>query len=309
MTLNKIWVVGAGAVGGYLGARLFRAGTDVTFLVRPKTYTHISKRGIEIRSPDGDFSIHPPFVQNIESASHADLIVLSVKCYDLLSALTDVMPLVKKGALLLTLQNGVDSEERIQSLLTGDSMVAGVAYITARLAEPGVVEHFCRGTITLGELSGEKSDRAKEIHALFEKAGIPSKLTSQIRNAKWTKLCWNATFNPLSVILHHPISLILGSSVLLEIVREGIREVMAVARAEGVVLNDNVIEETISTSEQFKDYYTSMYEDYCSGKQTEIEHLNGDIIRRGERGGIPVPVNKMLYALMKGLEMGREKSR
>lgn len=302
---KKVLMIGAGAVGGYFGALLCRSEIDVTFLVRPKTGRAISEHGLRIRSVNGDFTVHPPLIQSASEIESVDLIILAVKAYDLPAVLQEIAPLAERGAVLLTLQNGVDSEERIRSYFKSDCLVAGVAYITSRLAEPGVVEHYKRGILSLGELSGEKSDRAVQIHQLLSNAGITSSLTGQIMKAKWEKLCWNATFNPLSVILDHPISLILDSAPLLEIVREGISEIIAVAAAEGIALKANIIDETITTSNPFRDYYTSMYEDFKNGKPTEIEHLNGDLIRRGERRGIPVPIHRCLYGLVKGLEIKR----
>jgi len=302
---KKVLIVGAGAVGGYFGALLCKSGVDVTFLVRPKTYQAIAERGLQIKSINGDFTVHPPMIQRASEIGAVDLIILAVKAYDLSTVLEEVAPLVERGATLLTLQNGVDSEERILSYFEKDCLVAGVSYITSRLAEPGVIEHYRRGIISLGELSGEKSDRAVQIHQLLSGAGITCYLTGQIMKAKWEKLCWNATFNPLSVILNHPISLILDSAPLLEIVRQGISEILAVAKAEGIELKANIIEETITTSNQFREYHTSMYEDFKNGKPTEIEHLNGDLIRRGEKKGVPLPTHRSLYGLVKGLEMKR----
>jgi 2-dehydropantoate 2-reductase len=303
--IKKVVMIGAGAVGGYFGALLSRSGVDVTFLVRPKTYRAIAERGLQIKSVNGNFTVQPPLIQSASEIDSVDLIILAVKAYDLPPLLDKIAPLVERGATLLTLQNGVDSEERILSYFKKDCLVAGVAYITSRLAEPGIVEHHRRGIISLGELSGEKSDRAVQIHRLFSNAGITCYLTGQIMKAKWEKLCWNATFNPLSVILDHPISLILDSAPLLEIVRQGISEIIAVASAEGIALKPDIIDETITTSGQFREYHTSMYEDFKNGKPTEIEHLNGDLIRRGKRKGIPVPTHRTLYGLVKGLEMKR----
>lgn len=300
---KKVLMVGAGAVGGYFGALLCRSGIDLTFLVRPKTYRAISEQGLRIKSVNGDFTVRPPLAQRASEIGSVDLIILAVKTYDLLSVAEEIAPLVERGAILLTLQNGVDSEERLLSYFKKECVVGGVCYITSRLAEPGVVEHYRRGIISLGELSGEKSDRAVQIHQLLSGAGITCYLTGQIMKAKWEKLCWNATFNPLSVILDHPISLILDSAPLLEIVRQGIAEIIAVASAEGIELKTNIIDETITTSNQFREYHTSMYEDFKNGKPTEIEHLNGDLIRRGERRGIPVPIHRCLYGLVKGLEI------
>lgn len=303
---SKILIVGAGAVGGYFGACLCRAGLDVTFLVRRQTYIKIAKDGLSIKSPLGDFVVHPPLIQNISEISSVDLVILSVKCYDLKETLETIAPLVSAGATVLTLQNGVDSEELALAYFKQDCVIAGVVYITARLAEPGLIEHFRRGTIALGERSGEKSERALKIHALITQSKIPCHLTQQILKEKWEKLCWNATFNPLSVILDHPLSLVLKSNDLLEIVRQGIREIIAVAASEGISLHSDIIEDSISATHALQDHYTSMYEDYKNGNPTEIEHLNGDIIRRGEKFGIPTPTHKMLYALVKGLELKRQ---
>jgi 2-dehydropantoate 2-reductase len=305
MPNNKIMIVGAGAVGGYFGALLSRSGQDVTFLVRPQTALAISKAGLAIKTPAGDFTVHPPVIEQITQGTAADLIILAVKCTDLPNVLPQVAPLVEKGAILLTLQNGVDSEERIRAYFEGhpDCVVAGVAYITARLAEPGVIEHYRRGTISIGERSGEKSERVCKIHEWIAEAGISCKLTDQILKEKWEKLCWNATFNPLSVILDAPLSLVLKSPELLKIVQQGIHEILAVAKAEGFSLHPNIIESTLSVTHSLQNYYTSMYEDYKKQKPTEIEHLNGDIIRRGEKHGIPTPTHQTLYALIKGLEL------
>jgi 2-dehydropantoate 2-reductase len=302
---NKILIVGAGAIGGYFGACLCRAGADVTFLVRPQTYLQISKNGLAIRTPPGDFVVYPKMIQAVAEMSRVDLIILAVKCYDLQEVLRQVEPLVKSGATVLTLQNGIDSEEVAAAFYGQDCVVAGVVYITARLAEPGMIEHFRRGTISMGERSGEKSERAQKIHALIAKAGIPCHLTGHIMKEKWEKLCWNATFNPLSVILDHPLSLILKSEDLLEIVRQGIREIIAVAKMENIFIHSDIIEDTISATFALQDHHTSMYEDYKNGNKTEIEYLSGEIVKRGEKWGIPTPIQKMLYSLVKGLELRR----
>jgi len=305
-TGNKILIVGAGAIGGYFGACLSRAGLDVTFLVRRPTYIKISKDGLSVKSHLGDFVVHPPLIQQVSEMPFADLIILAVKCYDLQETLQQIAPLVSTGATVLTLQNGVDSEALAQDYFKRDCVVAGVVYITSRLAEPGLIEHFRRGTISLGERSGEKSERATKIHTLIAQTKIPCHLSQQIMKEKWEKLCWNATFNPLSVILDQPLSLILKSNDLSEIVRQAIREIIAVAAVEQITLHSDIIEDTISVTHALQDHYTSMYEDYKNGNKTEIEHLNGDIVRRGDKHGIPTPTNKILYSLIKGLELKRK---
>ncbi len=301
----KILIVGAGAVGGYFGGLLCNAGVDITFLVRPATYAAIKENGLTIQSVNGNFTLHPNVVQSVSEVPSADYILLTVKCYDLAAVLEEIAPLVHKGAVIVTLQNGVDTEERVEAYFKRDCFVAGVVYITARLAKPGVIEHFRRGVISLGEYSGAQSERVLQLVQLLKGAGVVCALAKDIRYTKWEKLCWNATFNPLSVILDHPISLILNTPSLLGLVREGIREIIHLAAAEAIHLIPDVIETTISVSGQFSAYHTSMYEDYKNGKPTEIEHLNGDLIRRGRKWGIPTPVHDTLYALIKGLEEKR----
>jgi 2-dehydropantoate 2-reductase len=297
----RILMVGAGAVGGYFGALLVRAGVDLTFLVHPETHEAIQVNGLKIKSAEGDFEVRPKTVTGAQDAGPVDLIILAVKCYDVDQAVADVKAALGEGTSILTLQNGVTAEERVQSEIGADRVLAGVAYITSRQAAPGVIEHFRRGKIALGELSGRKTDRLLAVYNLFVQSGIPTHLSEDIRQTKWEKLCWNATFNPLSVILNDTIGAVLDSPELLEVVRGGIREVMAVASVLGIKLSERVVEETITGSEQFRDYHTSMYEDFNAGKETEIEYLNGHIVRQGREKGVQTPVNLTLYALVKGL--------
>ncbi|NOY83410.1 MAG: ketopantoate reductase family protein [Nitrospirae bacterium] len=301
--IQKVLVVGAGAVGGYFGALLIKSGVDLCFLVRENRFQVISENGLKIVSAEGDFVVQPTLLKSLDKIEAVDLIILAVKCQDLAPLLPQLVPLVEKGAVILTLQNGVGAEDDILNYYEKPCVLAGVAFITARLNQLGVVEHARRGMITLGELSGEQSPRAEAVHHLLSEAGIHCRLSTDIRRDKWKKLCWNATFNPLSVILDYPISLVLGHTELKEIVRKGIAEIIAVAASEGIFIKQKIIEQTIEASYDLKDYYTSMYEDYRQGKETEVEYLNGDLLRRGKKNGVPTPVNEMLYALVKGLQM------
>src|SRR5579863_2124657 len=295
----RILMVGAGAVGGYFGALLVRAGVDLTFLVRPETDEELKESGLRVKSINGDFEVRPKSVTDPQAAGAIDLVILAVKCYDIDEVLATIKPIVSAQTSVLTLQNGVETEERVRSVLGPDSVLAGVAFITARKAGLGLIEHFCRGKITLGELSGRKTDRLLSMYNLLIQSGIPTTLSEDIRQTKWEKLCWNATFNPLSVILNDRVRVVLESEELLEVVRGGGREIVSVVASMGVKLSDRVVEETISVSEQFRDFYTSMYEDFIAGKETEIEYLNGYIVRQGKAKGIATPFNYTLYALVK----------
>jgi len=310
----RILVVGAGAVGGFFGALLCRAGFDVTFLLRPATYAHIEKNGLTVVSVDpkiGRFTVHPRCVLASTDAGQADLIVLAVKCYDLTAALAAIAPQMvgDRSPWILPLQNGVGGEERIASYFSQDvrigRAIGGVAYITSRLAAPGVVEHFRRGRIAIGALSEVHNEPVTWVQNIFSQADIECRVSQNIRKTQWEKLCWNATFNPLSVILDRPISFVLDSPKWLEVVRRGIEEVAAVAAAEGVPLDPDIAEQTIRTSEPFRDFHTSMYEDIHNGRPTEIDALNGDLIRRGKHHGIPTPTHNRLYAEVTAIDAKR----
>lgn len=313
----RILVVGAGAVGGFFGALFCKAGFDVTFLLRPATHAHIEGNGLTIVSVDpalGRFTVHPRCVQAATDAGQADIILLAVKCYDLTAALSAIAPQVlgDRDVSILPLQNGVGGEERIASYFTQNArvggmsgVIGGVAYITSRLAAPGVVEHFRRGIIAVGALSDRQDARVAWIQKIFSQANIECRVSRNIRKTQWEKLCWNATLNPFSVILDCQISFVLDSPQWLEVVRRGIKEVIDVATAEGVPLDADISEQTIRSSETFRDFHTSMYEDIHNGRPTEIDALNGDLIRRGKRHGIPTPTHDRFYAEVTALDAKR----
>ncbi len=301
----RLLIVGAGAVGGFFGGRLAKAGCDVTFLARGETLTALRQRGLAVKSFEGDFQLAVRAVGDPKEAGEIDLIVLAVKTYDLPSLLPALKPLVERGSLLLTLQNGIDAERMALDFFGRECVVAGVVFITARRRAPGVIEHFRRGILTIGELDGAISRRAKAIAGLFSGAGVEARLVPDMIRVKWEKLCWNAPFNPLSVILRRPISAVLESPDLTRVARAAIAEVAAVAKANGIVLSEKIASETIDVSWDLKEYYTSMYEDFVAGRPTENESLCGAVVREGEKAGIATPINEILYVLVKVLEISR----
>lgn len=297
----KILMVGAGSVGGYFGALLHQSGADLTFLVRERTSEIIQKRGLIVESVNGNMKIQPKMARTKELNSTYDLIILAVKCYDLEEAANEIKPAVGANTLILTLQNGVDTEDRLIPLFGSEHIIGGVAFITSKLIERGRIAHFKRGMITIGELNGTKSERLASIHKLLTDARIPAYMTGEIMKKKWEKLCWNATFNPLSVLMDGPVSKILESPGGLSSIRQAIDEIILVAKATGIQLKENIAEDTIQASDELKDYHTSMYEDWKSGKMTENEQLNGVVYKKGVVLNIPTPINFVLYQAIKAM--------
>jgi 2-dehydropantoate 2-reductase len=297
----KILMVGAGAVGGYFGALLHRSGVDLTFLVRENTFEIIQKRGLLVESINGNMTIHPQLIKATELNEKFDLIILAVKCYDLEEVFKTIRPAIGANTLVMTLQNGIDTEERVVSHFGKENIIAGVAFITSKLIEKGKIGHFKRGVITIGELTGTKSQRLVGIHKLLTNAGIPAFITGEIMKKKWEKLCWNATFNPLSVLMNGPVSVILESPGGLSAVRQGIQEIIIVAKESGIFLRESIIEDTVQASYELRNYHTSMYEDWKSGKTTENEYLNGAVYRKGLVLNIPAPMNFVLYQAIEAM--------
>ncbi|MBI1821773.1 MAG: ketopantoate reductase family protein [Nitrospirae bacterium] len=300
----KILVVGAGAVGGYFGTLLHQSGADITFLVRPATDEVIRQKGLTVESYKGNMTIQPRTVLARDLSSPFDLIILSVKCYDLETVFEQIKPVVSSDTILLTLQNGVNTEERLIQQFGSHKVIGGVAFITSKLIEPGRIGHYKRGIITIGELNGEKTERLEKIHELLVRAKITAYVTDEIMKKKWEKLCWNATFNPLSILFNGPVERVLESKGALDVIRQVISEIIVVAKqVAGITLNENIAEETISNTYGLKEYHTSMYEDWKSGKKTENDYLNGDIYQKGLALNIPVPMNFALYQAVKALTL------
>jgi len=307
--MQEIMVVGAGSVGGYFGAHLARKNPNVSFLLRPKTQTAVAKNGLTIRSAIGEsITVRPLSASNPQDLPQPDLIILGVKAYDLDEVMDQIEPILKQDTTILTLQNGVTIEDTLKMQFGRERVVGGVALIYSKIVEPGVIDHFKKGMVTIGELMGLETPRLLEVQALFKEAGIPCFLTEDIRKAKWEKMCWNCVFNPLTVLLNDHVAKALDAPELKSVIATIVREVSAVAMAaHRVPLDGDMPEKVVKWSQELRDIHTSMYDDWKAGRPTEIDELNGYIVKRGQEFGVPTPMNEMLTALIKGM-MPKESS-
>jgi 2-dehydropantoate 2-reductase len=305
--MKHVMMVGAGAVGGFFGAHLARNNPNVSFLLRPRTLEAVRERGLTIRSAAGTFTVQPPAASDPRDLPKPDLIILSVKIYDLEEVLRQIEPVMTEQTVLLTLQNGVDVEDRLIARFQRDCVVGGVAYIYSKIVEPGVIEHYKRGSVAVGELMGQKSQRVLQIVDLFKQAGLPCQLSEDIRRSKWEKMCWNCVFNPLTVIINDRVAKALDQPEMVEVIHQVVGEVAAVAAGLKVPLADDMADKVVRWSQEIRDIHTSMYDDWKAGRPTEIDALNGFIVKRGRELGIPTPLNEMLTAAIKVITE-REKS-
>ena len=301
--MKEIMMVGAGSVGGYFGAHLARNNPHVSFLLRPKTQAAVANNGLTIRSAIGEsFTVQPPSASNPHDFPQPDLIILGVKAYDLDEVMDQIEPILKSDTTILTLQNGVTIEDTLKMRFGRERIVGGVAFIYSKIVEPGVIDHFKKGMVTIGELMGLETPRLLEIQGLFKEAGIPCFLTDDIRKAKWEKMCWNCVFNPLTVLLNDHVAKALDVPELKPVMATIVREVAAVAMAaHRVPLDGEMPEKVVKWSQELRDIHTSMYDDWKAGRPTEIDELNGYIVKRGQEFGVPTPMNEMLTALIKGM--------
>jgi 2-dehydropantoate 2-reductase len=299
--MQNILVVGAGSVGGFYGAHLAKNNPSVSFLLRSRTCEAVRKNGLTIRSARGTFTVRPPVATDPHELPRPDLIILSVKAYDLDEVMEQIAPVMTDRTVLLTLQNGVDTEDRIVARFHRDCVVGGVAFIYSKIIEPGVIDHYKRGIVAVGEMMGHKSERVEAIAKLFADAGIQCSISDDIRRSKWEKMCWNCVFNPITVLIDDQISKTLDHPEMLRVIHQVVDEVAAVSAALKVPLAPDMAEKTVKVTQAIRDIHTSMYDDWKAGRPTEIDYLNGYIVRKGRELGIPTPVNEALTAMVKVL--------
>ena len=298
--MKKITIVGAGAVGGFFGARLAQVHSQVSFFVRPRTAEAIRKNGLTIRSTSlGTFTVHPQVASDPKELSSPDLVILGVKAYDLDEACRQIEPIIRDETTILTLQNGVTCEEELIQRFGRDRVLGGVAFIYSKIIEPGIIEHYKRGTVMVGEIMGHETPRLHHLVDLFTKAGVPCQVSEDIRKAKWDKMCWNCVFNPLTVLIDDRVSEALDRPEMKSVISNIVSEISAVAMAHRIPLDDDIAEKVMQWSQEIRDIHTSMYDDWKAGRPTEIDYLNGYITRKGQEFGIPTPLNEALTGIVK----------
>jgi 2-dehydropantoate 2-reductase len=173
-----------------------------------------------------------------------------------------------------------------------------VAFIYSKIAEPGVIDHYKKGAVAVGEFMGHESERLLRIRDLFTAAGIPCQLSRDIRRSKWEKMCWNCVFNPITVLINDQVAKALDHPDMMQVIRQIVGEIMAVSAAMKVPLPSDMADRVVKWTQEIRDIHTSMYDDWKAGRPTEIDYLNGFIVRQGREFGIPTPVNQSLTALI-----------
>jgi len=288
--------MGAGAVGCYYGFKLARAGHDVMLIGRPQHVEAIGRQGLRLETQTSDERIRVSASTEGSAARGAQLVLFCVKSNDTESGAAVIKPYLAPDALVLSLQNGVENADRLRALLPQEVIAASV-YVGTGMAGPGHVRHHGRGELVI-----ERSKASDEVARLLIAAGVPTDISDNVRGALWTKLITNCAYNALSAITQLPYGRIVKGEGVTIVLRDVVDECVAVAKADGVTLPGDADAAVRKIAETAPGQFSSTAQDLARGKRSEIDHLNGFIVRRGEALGIATPANRLLRAIVKLIE-------
>jgi 2-dehydropantoate 2-reductase len=298
----RVAVLGAGAVGCYYGGMLARAGHDVTLIGRPVHVEVFKARGLRFEGRGFDQVIPVKASTEASAVRGCRLVLFCVKSNDTETAAAQIAPFLDADTLLVNLQNGVDNAERVQARVSQPVIPAAV-YVATEMAGPGHLKHHGRGDLVIGDPTGKAPPAAlARIKGWFEAAGVPVAVSDNVMGELWAKLVVNCAYNALSAITQLPYGKLIEGAGIRDVMRDVVEETLAVARAAGIAMATDMLARTYKIAEAMPTQYSSTAQDLARGKPTEIEHLNGFVLRRGAALGVPTPVNRALYALVRLLE-------
>jgi 2-dehydropantoate 2-reductase len=299
--MARIAVMGAGAIGCYYGGMLARARHDVTLIARPQHVEAVQRSGLRMQTKAFDERLRVQASTEPQALRDAKLILFSVKSQDTEAAGAALKPHVGRDAAIVTLQNGFDNAERLAALL-GREVVPAAVYAAVEMAGPGHVRHHGRGELVIG-----RSAASAAIADIFASAGVPVEVSDNVSGVLWAKLIANCAYNALSAITQLPYGKLTQGAEIPAVMRDVVDECLAVARAAHIDVSGDQHEAVRRIALTMPDQFSSTAQDLARGKRTEIEHLNGVVVRKGEALGVPTPANRMLLALVKLLEAAKSR--
>lgn len=295
----RIVVFGAGAVGSYFGGMLARAGAPVTLIGRPAHVEAISRDGLLMDTTSFRERIRVHATTDLSAVRDAQLVLLCVKTLDIESAAAAIRQHLPPHAVAFSLQNGVDSAERWRT--AGVDALSCVVYVAAAVPAPGCVKHSGRGDLVLGD--ARRTEDVQRAAAVFTRAGIPCRISDNIAGELWAKLVWNCAGNALTALGRASYGRVAANQFARQVLVAAANEVIAVGRAAGITFPDvDFATAGLKLAAALGDATSSTAQDLERNRPTEIDSLNGYVVRRAAELGVPVPVNLTLYALMKLLE-------
>lgn len=303
----KIAVYGAGAVGGYFGGRLAQAGASVHLIARGSHLAALHADGLRVRSVRGDFALRLPATEDPGEVGLVDFVLFCVKSFDTQLAAERLGPLVHAGTAVISLQNGVDNEDKIARLVGWEHVVGGVAYIFASLLEPGFVEDTGGpGRIIFGEWDGSRSERVESLLEWCRRSGIDAELSTDVQAALWYKYAFICAQAGMTAAARLPIGRIRSVPEAWAMFRQLLEEVCQVAVLKGVRLPHDTVERHLRFAEGLEaNGFSSLYTDLARDRRLELDALHGTVIRLAEECGVDVPASRAVYAILKPLVDGK----
>jgi 2-dehydropantoate 2-reductase len=298
----RVTVMGSGGTGGYFGGLLARSGEDVTFVARGAHLDAIRKSGLTVRSRlVGDFTVPARATDDLAESGPADLVLFCVKAYDTEAAAARLRPAVGPGTVILPVQNGIDSAERIGRIVGPQHVIGGLAGVSSVVAAPGVIEHRAGpDVIQLGELDGPPSPRVERVVEALRRAGIKAQARPDMRVALWEKFVLICGLSGLTALTRLPLGAVLACPETRTLFGQVLEETQAVGQAAGVpVPSDHAAKMMKFFQASDRAIRGSLYYDLAAGRRLEIETLNGTVVRLGRERGVATPANFAVYAALK----------
>jgi 2-dehydropantoate 2-reductase len=298
MDLNRksVAVMGAGAVGSYYGGLLARAGHSVVLIGRAQHVEAVQRSGLRLQTAAFDEHVRLRASTEPAAARGAQLVLFSVKSPDTEAAGKALEPYLERDAAIVTLQNGIDNAERLAATLARE-VIPAVVYVAVDMAGAGHVRHHGRGELLIGRAAA-----SEPLAAAFRAAGVQVEISDNVAGALWAKLIVNCAYNALSAITQLPYGKLVQGAEVPAVMDDIVDECLAVARAAGVEVPADMHEAARRIAQSMPGQYSSTAQDLARGKKTEIAHLNGYVVRKGEALGVRTPANRVVLALVKLLE-------
>jgi 2-dehydropantoate 2-reductase len=324
----KIVIAGAGAIGGYIGARLAKAGADVVLFARGPHLRAMQERGLRVISADGDFEVRPAVTGDLSTIGTADVVFLGVKAHGLTGLAPSLRQLYTPDTVVVSTQNGipwwyfqghggeldglrlehVDPGGVIAGAIEPERVIGSLAYFATDVAEPGVIHHTEGNKMSLGEPNGTRTDRSKAIAEALIAAGLRCPVSTRFRHEIWVKLLGNVAFNPISALTGGTLEQLVRHAGTAALVREIMAETEAVAAKLGIELSIS-IDQRMAGAEKVGAHKTSMLQDYEAGRPMELDAVVGAVIELGHRLGVPTPATRAMYACARFLDDARAAQR
>jgi len=324
----KFLIVGAGAVGAYMGALMARAGYDVTLHARGAHLRAMQQNGVRVISADDDFHARPRIIGNLEEAGLMDVVFLCVKAHGLPELVPQLRPVLGPETTVVSTQNGipwwyfqsdggplagthlekVDPGGVVSAAIEARRVLGSLIYFSTEIMEPGVIKHNEGSRISLGEPDGSRSERCRQIAQALIASGLRAPVTTHLRNEIWVKILGNVAFNPISALTGATLVRMVRDPQVSEIIRGIMRETEALSTRLGIELPVS-IEQRIAGAEKVGEHKTSMLQDLEAGRPLELEAIVGAVVELGERLEVSMPCTRTVYACTRLLAERRAAAR